>query len=434
MTHDKSEFEIPVEKKNALGLWCQKIAVVRGISVVIFDDGKKTNPIAQIHARTVRREGLTLTISGARSDEDLQVRAVDQRSCDFLHDRITSALIKFGKLKLRSKFQLLVDPRTGLPIIDVPHEHAKKNPSLKNAVVHWFSPVTKFGSPSILTKKYTTENRIGFCTDVAFYMMRQSSEITRCVRITTLRRVFTNAGTTKDDPFIVMKMSGGEHDVFFTSPEVPGLIQCLQAIFFYDTKGAKLPIAVVQTPQEADLNLTRPSNFQMMLIMPTKKDQLRRGLEEYAGKHGVSWGVTPRDTTPKAAERSVKKLEDPLAEFLQFCGCDSYYEKLACQNIDLDVLECMDEEDFVTFGVTDDMIISRIRNGFTNSEALASIRKKYENFSGSIEPQRLQSAELGHEFAIKGEQEIDSQNNGARSLSLPSQIPIGVDGVDDDDL
>jgi hypothetical protein len=137
---------------------------------------------------------------------------------------------------------------------------------------------------------------------------------------------------------------------------------------------------------EADLQLERPSNFTMTMVLPTTKEQLKKALIDFGKKHQISFsaeGISARversDEEPASETKSCggtppnRMITDSLECFLASVGCRSRFTQLYTQNVDLDILECMDETDLRTYGITDVEEISRILCGLKDADLMAKV-------------------------------------------------------------
>ncbi|CUG87864.1 Hypothetical protein, putative [Bodo saltans] len=377
----KKEFTFYVEKKNAIGLWVKKFCVVKDNVLTIYDSEKERggNAVARVVFTSVNKVDDSI-LEFKSSKEALALRICEDGDAMY---GICHSAAAFKRQKIAS---LVVDPRFGLQLIDVPQEYISKFANLDKAVLYWFSVVKKFGSPSKFTGKMSVEDRISFCGDKAFYVTKGNGEVTRCVKIQKLKQIVTNVGLPNvEEQFVVLKFASPEYDVCIASPTLQILISSLQAIS-YSLNGVQVDLRLCGQLVDAELQLERPSNFSMTMVLPTTKEQLKKALIDFGKKHQISFsaeGISarvdhsdPRDAAKEERSNSTpssKTITDPLESFLTAVGCHSRFTLLYSQNVDLDILECMDETDLRTYGITDVDHISRILDGLRNGDLMAKV-------------------------------------------------------------
>jgi hypothetical protein len=199
------------------------------------------------------------------------------------------------------------------------------------------------------------------------------------------------------------------------------MVHCLCALY---KQIKKVDLQVVTVPAVADphcgLQLVRPSGFEMSMVVPSSREKLKKALDDFAEKHGIQFTTTgtavaagsgaavrqkrsstvkkqappvagaggspakkhadPSPTKPAssavaaASSAAGENSKDPLFAFLAHCQLPQYYETLKKQMADLDVLEVMDADDFVNFGISDKAEIATMRNALQNSELIESLK------------------------------------------------------------
>ncbi len=234
------------------------------------------------------------------------------------------------------------------------------------------------------------EERVAFVSDKAFYLTKPNSEVTRCFKIADIKKLITNAKVRgpNEELWLVVKMAPPEYDIQIANPNIEALIQCLLAIYTYLTRGKELPVEQQKEPKDAQLD--RPKGFEMVMVIPTTKDQLKKALDVFAAKHGIQFadgsapaaGGAPKAVAPApaktAADNKVAPRTDPLGAFLLLSGLEQYYAQLYKQNVDLDVIECMDDADIKTFGVANPAHIATIRQNIRNDEFMTRVRNEVQ--------------------------------------------------------
>lgn len=74
------------------------------------------------------------------------------------------------------------DPRTGLPIFDIPEEYQKAFKDLRGSVIHWFGEVSK------VNRHFKRQLRVLIVSDACLYMCNHKGEITRCVQVKDIEK------------------------------------------------------------------------------------------------------------------------------------------------------------------------------------------------------------------------------------------------------
>lgn len=383
----KKEVCASVEKRNAIGLWVKKVVVFKDFHLSLADsEEKKSTPSVRFLPTTISRPDESNCVVFGGKNEELQVRFLDSKSAEAFVGSVQAAMSAAAN-KQKAKSLPVIDPRNGLKFVDVPAEFASKFANLEKSVLYWFANVKKFGTPSTFTRKMTIEERVGFCSDKAFYMTKQNSEITRCIKIGKIEKLSTNVdvtGNPNDEFFVNIHMNSPDYDLCFSSPQLESLLHCFEAVFAQIHCGKKLPVARVKSLSDVDLKLERPSNFSQTMVVPTSKEQLRKALEEFEKKNGIKFTKTGSAEARRSETASVTSQQapppeepsqsDPLGCFLNAVGCGKYFIPLYKQNVDFDILECMDETDLRTYGISSNQDIQAILKGIQDESLMSSVR------------------------------------------------------------
>lgn len=407
-----ADFAGVLEKKNAIGLWTKKFATITGLTLNVAD-AEGGVPVNSIDLQGITRGGdagdpLLLVFLGTNGD--LQLRGTSQAEADAWYNAAYQALVNAGKARARNVGLPPLDPRNNLRFVDIPPEFLARFANLERAVLYWFAPVKKYGVPNRVTRKCSVEDRIGFCGDKAFYVTKPNSEVTRCIKISAIKGLFTNIGVRdpKDEPFIVFKMTPPDFDLYIGHATCDSLLQCLKSLYSYLNRGQELPVVQVKQAQDpaVQLQLARPAAFEMVMVVPTTKEQLKKALDKFAAKHGITFATTAaaEPTSPggsaqkgsgitspsmqaanagggspsQQAQRDPNAVPrtDPLGCFLLKLGLERYYLSLYKNQVDLDVLEVMDDTDLKNFGVNDDRAIATIRAKMADLALMEAVKNE----------------------------------------------------------
>lgn len=432
MGYDRQQtYGVTLEKKGKLGIWSKKYLSLQGTALSVADsESAQPSQTLQLTNVTMGGEAMDACVIIFQSaSEEVHCRAGNPELAYFWYKLVHKALEQAGKIKPLHGGLGRVDPRMNLLFAEVPPQFLSKFLNLERAVLFWFSAIRKLGAPSKISGKFRPEDRVAFLGDKAFYITKTSSEVTRCIKVQNLAKIFSNyKQASGDDVFIILKMTPPEFDVFFYAPKIPELIGALTVVYKSLVKTKALVVENVATPQDPSigLQLSRPSDFQMAMVIPNTKEQLKKALDKYLEKHqlpplpppeeeplvmmaqadkgttstaslqknqGTSHTLPTAKTEGKTAQQSPppqsndKKTEaapsvnpetDELGCFLLKLGLMKYFEKLIFQNADMDVLECMDEADFDSFGINVPQDVKLIRSKLADNEFMAAVRETCE--------------------------------------------------------
>ena len=454
-----------LDKKTPFGIWAKKFVKLLGLDFTV-SDSEDGAPIFQSKLVQVTRGGdgdpMAITIFGEKQGEQIVLKGTDPKITSYWYDTLYTALELAGKVKPRNAGLPARDPRFDLPFAAIPGEYAAQFVSLDNAVIYWFGAITKYGAPGKLSRKPSTEERIVFIGDKCIYVTKPNSEVTRCMHIQQMTGLCTSVGTNQTgDHFVVFKMAPPEYDLHISGPNMVGLIEVVSAVFKYIHKGVKeLPVTSVATAQDpvVKLQLNRPSGFEMTVIRPVTKVQLKTALDNFAKKHGITFepappvgalafaskakeeappGVQatssagqPTATTTSSSQPKMVPKTDAFAVFLTKIGLEDYYFSLSSQGMDLDVLECVDEKDLKNFGLKDPAHCALIREKIQDT---ALIEKVHEDVA---------AAQADAKWTIKKTDDAVKKPEPAQPAAPAPQPaaptaprpPIVFDSDDDDDL
>lgn len=387
------DYTATMERRNAIGMWSKKVIILKGLQLSIHDSegapAALSMPLSAI--QRVPNEPLCLGFVGT---EVVNLRCADATLANQWYDLAYTALEVAGKVKPRNCGLPPSDPRNGLTFIEVKPEFSHAFQNLASCVLYWFEPVKKLGLPSKLTGRNAIEERIVFVSDQCIYVTKHNSELTRCMKIGAFKKLFTNVGMENVRPenlYMVIKMAPPEYDLCFQSPQSETFARAVCAVFRSISKGPKLPVETASNFSDpvVQLQLHRPADFQMTMVVPTPKEKLKDALDKYSQKHGIRITSTGTATVEKGPAKAAAassatggtgtvtkagaKPPSPLRVFLQAIGIIQYADKLEKQSVDLDVLEVAEDEDLQNFGITDKMHVKLIRAKLADEEFMQSL-------------------------------------------------------------
>ena len=397
-----------LEKKGKLGMWSSRYVSFNASKLSFaVAESKKGPSVFACNLRGVQTGGegehTTLTFFGNNDGEHISLRAGTPAIAGQWYEAIYSALEAAGSVKPRNAGLPKKDPRFGVPFLSkIPQEYVTRFTKLEHAVLYWFQPVKSYLLTSMLSKKPSLEDRISFVSDRALYVTQLDSSVTHCIKIENIQRIFTNVQLTKDGPhFVVIKLP--EQDIHLQAAHIGRLINALNAIYNYRHEGVKeLDIRPSEDALDGAVKLNVGNEVKMSMIIPTPKPSLKKALDEFAQKHGITFEETPSpspDRTKKKSDSEKKAKEadtksagpkgrpvgsaalpktDPMACFLIAIGYPEYYTALRDGGIDIDLLEMMDEDDLSNFGMKDRYLREKVRLLIEDPEIMEDARAEAE--------------------------------------------------------
>ena len=460
------------EKKGALGMWGKKFGRLQGCKFYLSDnESAAANVTIEVDMVLLAENGDLQCLTIAGKPEPLLLKCESAAKAEEWYHIVWAALEFAGKVKPRDCGLPSADPRNGLPFIDVPPVYRAKFTNLERAVLYWFAPIKKFGLPSAFTKKHQEENRVAFVSTQAFYVTKPDSELTRCMKVSGMSKIFVGTGIDpklSGDPWCLIKMELPDYDFLLSSPNVDKLVKVLTALY-KQIKKVDLPVetvAAVSDPK-VQLQLERPSGFEMSMVVPSTREKLKKALDDFAAKHGISF--TSTGTAVAATGGEVKKKRsstikgqapvvgagpagagapapaaapagggggaDPLFVFLEYCELSKHYQSLKKQMVDLDVLDVMDADDYVNFGITDKAEVTKIRAKLQDKELIESIQAGEKPAAAAPSPSHKDPA-AGTKPAPKAAaaDDIDLSDDDIPAPGAAKKPVIDLDELDDLDI
>jgi len=411
MSYNKTaKYEAFFEKKATIG-YSTKWFCLQGLKLV-FADSESGAIRGEWEILSVTRTaesggetyGINLTATG--TNEVIQIKAQDRTQFFQWYNLFYTALEHADKLPPRNCGLPAEDPRTGLPFVEVPPEYLRTFVYLDNAVIHWFNPIKKQGVSKGFSVFGAIEERVGVIGDKFVYVCKPTGDITRCMKILEIEKIWTNSSTCESDNAIAaLKMRSPDYDLFFSCgiKECQRFVETVRILFRYITKGRDVPCVELK---EADIlkecNLTRPNGWDFTLTLPTAKVQLKKAFDVFAQRTGVKLLAGAKPTESPASPTPVSGVvlqtapasgnvvqgnapgenpsfvprTDPMGYFLIKLGLEQYFAPLTKQKVDLDVLEFMEAGDLQHFGVTDPSHRARILEAFTKESFMDEVREE----------------------------------------------------------
>ena len=94
--------------------------------------------------------------------------------------------------------RLTYDPRTNLPLIDLPFEYEDSFGILKNTIMHWFGPVVAYSG------RMRPTNRVLIISDSAIYLAQTETTMQRCWKIKSIDTLYVDE---ENPSWVIMKVA-----------------------------------------------------------------------------------------------------------------------------------------------------------------------------------------------------------------------------------
>ncbi|RNE99958.1 hypothetical protein TraAM80_07899 [Trypanosoma rangeli] len=273
-----------------------------------------------------------------------------------------------------------VDPRTNLPFAQLPLEHLFRFAVLEKAVIHFFATATLVTSN---TGKGNHPVRHHFVVgDRAIYIFTHTATILYCSLISNIRRIYQSPEAT----FFAVHVKFPEPDIV-----VKDFLEGAQAAFvltrlFQVTTGKSLSVLPINVPtaevlvESEQLRLSGGEGYELHVVSPITKTRLRQMIDankdgkdasDNSGLNTNGRGQAKKLDKAFAVEDAVPGSTDSLTALLLKIGLSEYAPRLLSRHVDLDVLQCMDVPDLMTFGVSDAVHCQRILDAASQLDAAA---------------------------------------------------------------
>ena len=171
------------------------------------------------------------------------------------------------------------DPRTRLPVVDVPPEHSKYFSGLKGTVMHWFGVVDKFN------RMWKPDRRVAIFSDSCIYLCRLDGGITRCVQVRNIARVLIG-----EEAAIGFQINAPDYDMLIqlaTVQEREAVLNVVKSVFFR-LVGRDLEITNLSdeasAAMQSELNLKKPPGSTLRIEPIRSMKSLMRVIDEQRKK------------------------------------------------------------------------------------------------------------------------------------------------------
>ncbi|ORC91521.1 uncharacterized protein TM35_000051170 [Trypanosoma theileri] len=305
-----------------------------------------------------------------------------------------------------------VDPRTNVAFAQVPLEYLFKFAVLEKAVIHFFASVTLV--TPLVKKDSQPGQHILVVGDKAIYIFNQGALIMYCSLISHIRKIHHGADAT----FFAIQIKSPAPDIVVKDFSEGVQLASILSRLFQVTTGKRLNIMPINVPtaellvDSQQLRLSGDEGYKLKAVPPSTKMRLRQAIdanrEATGGVSNENEIQQPQDMGEVAGALDNTDIDsaDPLTKLLHRIGLPQYGPTLLSQHVDLDVLQCMDASDLMTFGVTNESHCHKILNAALNSE-MDDLNITNEKLTASTAP--------------------------AVSTTIPQKSGVGVTLSDDDD-
>jgi hypothetical protein len=206
--------------------------------------------------------------------------------------------------------KLTRDPRTQLPVIDVPPEHAKYFASLKGTVMHWFGVVDKYN------RLWNQDRRVAIFSDSCIYLCRLDGGITRCVQVRNIARVLLSENSA-----IGFQVNAPDYDMllqFANVQEREAVLTVVKSVYFR-LVGADLEIAKLsedaQSSMQKELRLAKPPGTTLRIEPIRSLKSLMKALDDQRRKE---------EEDKKIVEQEFRRIKEGLRHELQQYRTEEY--------------------------------------------------------------------------------------------------------------
>ena len=329
------------------------------------------------------------------------------------------------------------DPRTLLPLINVPADYTQNFGYLNMAVVHWFGLVKKLGTG------FSVEERIAVLGDRCLYLCKKNADITRCIMVSDIKKLLLAQDDAKDLYVAIImpeviesqgdKTQRSEYDVMYHCDNIQLFVKYLRTVYAYQTAGETLPLDQVRDKDqlEREVRLTRPKNWVLTYWQPMFKEHLAKLLEAWNQKQreggagggaaalggagaaggapalgysggGGGGGASAALGGPAAAAGAgaatagaaggggssgpdIHNIEEsPLGKFLVMLGLSRYFQVMKQNSMELELMVSglVDESDLEHFGVESATDRAAIIEGLQDKDLVDRLTKGRASASG----------------------------------------------------
>lgn len=413
-------------------------------------------------------ELLTLTVDGKRADgkeEHWTLRMPDRQAFEEWTTTLWTACAHVG---LMSPFNFglpPVDPLTKLPFAQVPLEHLFTFALLERAVIYFFDTVT------LLTSTVGKDHRPGrqrlVVGDKAVYVFDQKAAVLCCCRISKIDSIYYSPDAT----FFAIGLQPPASDIVMKDVNCSVQLASILNTLFLVTTSRELKVIPINVPtaevlvESQQLRLDAAEGYKLQLIPPTNKARLCQKIDAGCDEIGdeINGKVNNFTEKPKQHEEGMgdeltagkfNDLEgnEPLVSLLCRIGLAEYASLLLSQHVDLDVLQCMDASDLMTFGIKSEEHCKKILDAVLNMDA--DILEKIDCDESSlvftsrpavnaIATEKITLSDDDDDICLPNQPRkavvLDDDSDDELLPSLPAAVntvkpPIVIDDDDDDDL
>lgn len=399
-----------------------------------------TNIVRVCQVMEVREhELLTLIIDGKRADgkeEHWTLRMPDRQSFDEWTEILWTACAYAGLMGPFNSGLPPVDPLTKLPFAQVPLEHLFTFALLERAVIYFFDTVTLF-TPTVKKDHRSGRQRL-VVGDKAVYVFDDKAAVLHCSRISSINYICYGS----DANFFAISFQPPEADIvvkdFTNSNQLASVLNTL----FYAATNQEVTVVPITVPtaemlvESYQLRLSGSENYKLHLIPPTNKARLRQKID--AGCDGAFDNVTTEvnnfEETSKqqeindgllAGESNDPEGNEPLVMLLCKIGLHQYSSLLLSQHVDLDVLQCMDASDLMTFGIKNEEHCKKILDAVVNTDMGNLEKVDDDELSLVISPKPAAKATVAGDIVLSDDDDICL-------LDKPRTAVVLDDDFDDD--
>lgn len=235
----------------------------------------------------------------------LVFKAEDRTAYDKWLKRFRTALIKNEKWEDPDEGLPVTHPKTHLEFVGIPLELLGTFAPLDRLCLHFFSPV------DLRVAGGKEEKMMVFLGDRLLYVCKTDANITRCVQMKDVYRLFTVAEATGNLMHVGVQCGTPEYDICFKLPKTKGEDFAKKLVVLHqEFSGSRKPLTEEKldrldllTPQ---LNLSPTEFYRLSITLPMSKKFLVKMIKEW-----VKAAPASPKTTKSGGDASKEEAADP---------------------------------------------------------------------------------------------------------------------------
>jgi len=199
---------------------------------------------------------------------------------------------------------LNVDPRSGLPLIDVPADRRDAVANSGALVLHFWADVDRVSS------RGRTLRRVLFVTDTTVFVWDPTGSLplSRCVPVSRIAQVHVSADHSNCVAFVIPT----EYDLivrFEQRQQRDDAVVVLRAVYRRMTGGGELPVERVPQTLPTRYRMEKPRGWQLQVAPQTTRAELRKTLETVERQEDTPDATPPQNPLTPVASKSPRPID-----------------------------------------------------------------------------------------------------------------------------